>query len=108
MIPEYLILLALFCLISFIVEKTQHIHLYHNRKERIEITLFFFVISILWDSFAIWRGHWIYPANQTLGITIGVLPLEEYLFAFIIPYFIITFYKLLDSKFRGKRKKNKA
>lgn len=97
---EYLIILVIFFIIALILEKTQHIHLYKSRKERIEITLLFFIIAVAWDSFAIWRGHWVFPVEKTLGITIGLMPLEEYLFALIIPYFIITIYKFADSKFR--------
>ena len=61
---------------------------------------FFFLFGIVWDSLAILRGHWSFPVDKTLGITIGLMPLEEYLFILIIPYFIITIYKLFDSKFR--------
>ena len=88
---------------TFIIEKSNHIHLYHSRKERLEIVGLFFLVGVVWDTFAIWRGHWVFPAGKTLGITIGLMPLEEYLFILIIPYFVITIYKLIDSKFRQKR-----
>ena len=91
-------------LITFLLEKTHHIHLYHNRQERVEIVGLFFIIGVLWDSFAIWRGHWLFPAEKNLGIVIGLMPIEEYLFALIIPYFIITIYKIIDSKFRVKKR----
>ncbi len=97
---EYLIILIAVLVITIILEKTQHIRLYKNRKERIEIVLLFFIIAVAWDTFAIWRGHWIFPAGKNLGIIIGLMPLEEYLFALILPYFIITIYRLIDSKFR--------
>ena len=100
---EYLIILISFFLVTLVLEKTHHIHLYHNLKERLEIVGFFFVVGVAWDSFAIWRGHWAFPPGGTLGITIGVMPLEEYLFALIMPYFGITVYKLIDSKYRRKR-----
>lgn len=39
-----------------------------------------------WDAFAIYQDHWTFDSNQILGI-IGPfnIPLEEYLFFFIIP-----------------------
>ena len=88
--------------VTFILEKSNHIHLYRSRKERFEIVGLFFLVGVVWDTFAIWRGHWIFPAGN-LGITIGLMPLEEYLFILIVPYFCITVYKLIDSKFRQKR-----
>ena len=101
---EYLIILIVLLIVALVLEKTHRIHLYHNRKERLEITGLFFIIGVIWDTFAIWRGHWVFPAGNNLGIVIGLMPLEEYLFALIVPYFIITIYKIMDSKFRGRAK----
>ena len=100
---EYSAILLLLLVVTFILEKSNHIHLYHSRKERLEIVGLFFIIGVIWDTFAIWRGHWFFPADKTLGITIGLMPLEEYFFILIIPYFVITVYKLIDSKFRKNK-----
>jgi len=100
---EYFIILLIFLLFTLVLEKTQHIHLYHNRQERFEIILIFFVVGVIWDSFAVYRGHWIFPKNKTIGITLGLLPLEEYLFFLILPYFVLTVYKFIDSKFRKRK-----
>ncbi len=97
---EYLIVLIILLLVTIILEKTQHINLYFNRKERLEVVGLFFIIGVLWDTFAIWRGHWFFPPDRNIGITIGLMPLEEYLFMLILPYFIITIYKLIDSRFK--------
>ena len=100
---EYFIALIALFLITAVLEKAFHIHLYKSRKERIEIVVLFFIVGVIWDSLAIWRDHWIYPSG-TLGIVIGLMPVEDYLFILVVPYFILTIYKLIDSKFRGKRK----
>ena len=96
---EYLIILFLFALLGVILEKIHHIHLYQNRKERILVTGVFFIFGTLWDSFAIWRGHWLFPENGTLGIKIGLMPLEEYLFMLILPYSILTVYTVIHQKY---------
>ena len=101
---EYLIILIVLLVAALVLEKTHYVHLFHKRKERLEITALFFIIGVIWDTFAIWRGHWVFPAGNNLGIVIGLMPLEEYLFALIVPYFIITIYKIMDSKFRGRAK----
>jgi len=98
---EYLIILILLLLITFSLEKIYHVHLYKNIKERMEIIGIFFLVGVAWDHFAIWRGHWIFPENHTLGIKIGLMPIEEYIFIFTIPYFILTVYKIIDAKYQG-------
>ncbi|MBU0978068.1 MAG: lycopene cyclase domain-containing protein [Nanoarchaeota archaeon] len=72
-----------------------HIHLYKSRKERIIIPVIFLIIGSIWDSFAIWRGHWTFQGPGLIGVTIGFMPFEEYLFALIVPYFILTLYRVL-------------
>ena len=92
---EYLLILIGFFLVSLFLEYKYKMKLYNSRKERWLIPIIFLVIGSLWDSFAIWRGHWTFGGNGLVGITFGLMPLEEYLFALIIPYFILTLYKVL-------------
>jgi len=98
---EYIIILSILLLVTIVLEKTHHIRLYHNLQEKLVIVGFFFIVGVVWDTFAIWRGHWAFPPGKNLGIVIGLMPLEEYLFVLIVPYFIITIYKLIDSKYKG-------
>ena len=97
---EYFLILISLLAVTLIIEKANKIHLYKNRRERLEIISLFFIIGVIWDSFAIWRGHWIFPASGNIGITIGLMPIEEYLFILIIPYTVLTIYKLIDSRSR--------
>ena len=92
---EYLIILIVLLLISIFLEHKFHIHIYKSRKERILIPLIFLVVGTIWDSLAIWRGHWSFNGPGLIGIKIGFMPLEEYLFAIIVPYFILTTYRAL-------------
>jgi len=90
---EYLLILIAILLISIFVEHKYHMHLYNSRKERTLIPILFFIIGSLWDTFAIWRGHWNFGGSGLIGIKIGLMPLEEYLFMLIVPYAILTHYK---------------
>jgi lycopene cyclase domain-containing protein len=95
---EYLvILLILFC-VSLFLELKFHLRLYQSKKERMLIPIIFFLIGILWDSFAVARGHWVFNMDKLLGIKIGLLPIEEYLFFLIIPYTILTLYRVLKKE----------
>jgi len=92
---EYLIILITLFLFSLFLKWKYRIHLYRSRKEMLIITAAFFVIATMWDTFAVYRGHWSFSGKYLIGIKIGLLPLEEYLFFLILPYFILTFYKFL-------------
>jgi lycopene cyclase domain-containing protein len=100
---EYILILIILLIITIILEKAFHIRLYHNLKERLIVTGLFFIFGVLWDTFAIWRGHWLFPQGRNLGIVIGLMPLEEYLFILMLPYFILTVYKIIDSKFKESK-----
>ena len=95
---EYLTILLFFFISALFLEWKFYIHLYHSKRERIIITFLFFIVGIVWDTFAVWRGHWNFPGNGLIGIQIGLLPIEEYLFFLIMPFWTLTIYKLLDRK----------
>ncbi len=92
---EYLTILLILLASAIFIEHKYHIHLYESRQERIIVVLVFFVIGVLWDHFAIFRGHWNFSGQGLVGIKIGLMPIEEYLFILIVPFWIITTYKLL-------------
>jgi lycopene cyclase domain-containing protein len=94
----YLVILVAFFASALWLEGKYHVHLYRTRTERILITLVFFVVGVIWDSWATIHQTWIYPGPGLVGIWIGVLPLEEYLFSLIVPFWILTVYTVLDQK----------
>ena len=97
---EYLLILLFLLVSALFIERKYHIKLYHSRKERIIATLTFFIIWVIWDTYATYKGHWTFHGNGLIGIKIGLLPLEEYLFILILPFWIITLYKLIDKKIK--------
>lgn len=95
---EYLSILVILFVSAVLVEYRFHIHLYESRKDRVVVTAFFFVVGVVWDTFAIMRGHWSFNEAGLVGIRIGVMPIEEYLFILIVPFWIITMYKLFEQR----------
>lgn len=95
---SYLSILFVLLIVTFFLETKFRIHLFSSRKERIIIPLIFFFIGVVWDTYAVWSGHWFFSREKLLGIYIGILPLEEYLFFVIVPYAVITIYKVLKIK----------
>lgn len=95
----YITILALLLIISLYLENKYKIHLFSSKKERIIIPIIFFIIGVIWDSVAVANGHWYFNYDNLIGIKIGLLPLEEYLFFLILPYFLLTIYRVMKIKF---------
>jgi lycopene cyclase domain-containing protein len=59
----------------------------YRRPFRLVLTLLPVVlVFVVWDLYAIARGHWSYDGEQTTGVVLpGRLPLEELLFFLVIP-----------------------
>ena len=47
-------------------------------------------MEIPWDMFAVSNKIWYFPEGGSLGIHIGILPIEEYLFMITVTAFIVT------------------
>lgn len=97
---EYLLILMVFLASAIFIEWKYKVHIYHTRRERFIITGIIFLVGIAWDYFATWRGHWSFQGPGLIGIRIGWLPIEEFLFILIIPFWAITVYKVLDEKLK--------
>lgn len=96
---EYLIILLIILFLTILIQKRNKIINHKDKRQSIYLIMIFFVIGVVWDHFAIWRGHWIFPKESNVGIKIGLMPIEEYLFIFIIPYFVITTYNFAKKIF---------
>ena len=58
----------------------------YRRWRRLLLTLLpVSVVFVAWDALAIRAGHWSYDEDQTTGVHVGNLPLEELLFFLVIP-----------------------
>lgn len=99
---EYISILSFLLLLTIFLEWKYKVHLYHSAKERFIIVGVFFIVGAVWDYFAITRGHWNFPTSGNSGIFIGPIPLEEYIFFLVIPYWVITTYKVLERKLHNK------
>jgi lycopene cyclase domain-containing protein len=97
---EYLIAIILFLIATCIIKWKFKIKLYNSNKQAIFMILFFLIVGVLADSFAVWRGYWVFYKPYILGIDIGFLPIEEYLLFLVAPFFGITMYKLFMKKIK--------
>jgi lycopene cyclase domain-containing protein len=102
---EYLLILIFLFLVSLFLKVGFKIHLYNSLKERIIIPIIFVIIGFLWESLALYRHHWTFEGPGLIGINFLGIPLEEYLFYLIVPYFILTLYKVLTKEMKKSKKK---
>jgi lycopene cyclase domain-containing protein len=100
----YLATLIAFFALAVWLEVKFHVHLYQTRKERILITLIFFAVGVAWDSIETIEKTWVYSGRGLIGIWIGVLPIEEYFFSLVVPFWILTVYRVLEAKLKTRRR----
>lgn len=43
------------------------------------------ILFLIWDFYAIDRGHWFFDENRVTGFALGILPIEELLFFITVP-----------------------
>ena len=98
---EYLIIEICILIIIFSIHKFSKIKLFENKLQLIVIFASTLIIGSVWDNYAVWRGHWFYPGEGTLGIFLGYIPLEDYIFIIVVTYAILVGYKFYE-KYSGK------
>jgi lycopene cyclase domain-containing protein len=93
------ILIGVFAL-SAALKQVYRVTLFDSRKQGVAIFGFFFLVGVVWDSYAVHSGHWYFNDHNLVGVRVGLLPIEEYLFFIVLPFFIITFYQVLRARLR--------
>lgn len=97
---NYINILSLLLLAALILEIVFKPHLFDSIKERIIFSLIIFFIGVTWDTYAVSQQHWIFPGPGLIGVFIGNLPVEEYLFFLIPPYLAITIATVVREKIK--------
>jgi lycopene cyclase domain-containing protein len=100
--PEYALILLLFILLGFFLQRIFKLKLYKSIKHFLIANSIFLVTAILWDQIAISRGHWLFKEEFLLGFYVGSMPIEEIGFTLIIWYFGLVIYKLVEQEFISK------
>jgi lycopene cyclase domain-containing protein len=75
--------------------------LFESKKHALLTLGSLFVIGSALDSLALVRGYWSYQQQFLVGVTIGLMPLEEYLFMLVIPLLTITVFRLTQAEKRN-------
>lgn len=97
---EYLAVLTALLVWAFWVKLKYKVQAYKSIRHCILTVLLFLVVGVAWDHFAIYRGHWAFPGDGILGIHLGLMPLEEYLFLLVVPFWAIVMYRAIEKAVR--------
>ena len=96
--PEYALVLLLIFVLSLFMHRKYKLRIFESKQHMIIFYLIFLIIGIAWDHVAIYRGHWSFSEEHLLGPRLGLMPIEEYLFGIIVPYFGLVIYKLVEER----------
>lgn len=91
-LPEYVVILLCIFLLGLFFHVRFRLKLYKSTTHTIFVNAIFLLFGYAWDSYALIKGHWVYDDHFLLGYRVGVVPLEDIGFMFIVPYAILVVY----------------
>ena len=87
---------------TVILHTAYKVRVYTSTAHLLAVNLVALLVITIWDNFAIYRGHWSFGERFLLGPKIGYMPIEEYMFILISPYFGLVVYKILEKYLKRK------
>ena len=94
----YILLLVLFFAGVVVVSLKRKDGFTGKLKYLFPAMLFTGAIFILWDIRFTELGIWGFNPDYTLGISVKNLPVEEWLFFFVVPFFSVYIYEILRNR----------
>jgi len=89
-------MILIFLVTGLIILWKCNLKIFHSKKEAVIIIGLLFLVGVICDSIAVWRGYWVF--ENVFSFRLGFLPIEEYLFFLILPLWVIIIYKLIHKK----------
>jgi lycopene cyclase domain-containing protein len=91
---ECLLILVCVFLACLALKWKLKLRLFRSTRESLIVMGSLFVIGSLWDSYAIFRGYWSFNNDFFVGLTFGLMPMEEYLFMVVVPFLTLVAYRI--------------
>ena len=95
---EYLIILISVFLACLAVKWKFRLRLFDSYSQALLVFGSLFAIGVVWDTFSIYRGYWTFNSRFLVGLTVGIMPIEEYLFIIVIPLLTLVIYAMAKKK----------
>lgn len=93
-------ILTALLLISVFFHFTFKVKIYQSKTHLLITNAIILIVATIWDQYAISRGHWSFGRQFLLGPKIGFMPIEEYAFTLIVPYFGLVIFKILEKRLK--------
>jgi lycopene cyclase domain-containing protein len=100
---EYFLLLGIVILIPFIKSFSKEIDFYKYPLRIIYSIGIPFLLFILWDIYAVSKGHWSFNPDYISGVRLFNLPVEEILFFTVIPFCALFSWEVVKYFMRNAR-----
>lgn len=97
--PEYAIILIIFLILSVFLHFHYKVKLFKSNSQLLIFYVVILILGIIWDRCAIWRGHWSFGNKFLMGPRLGLMPIEEYAFGIVMPYFGLVIYRVVEKQF---------
>lgn len=94
--PEYLFILIVVFFVTLSLHTLSRVKLYTSLRHFLIFNIVNLFLAVIWDQFAIYRGHWHFESRFLVGVNIGFMPIEEFLFVLVVSYFAIVLYKVIE------------
>jgi lycopene cyclase domain-containing protein len=82
---QYLMLMGACLLVTLPLELVLGARVWRRPGRLVRTLAVPFVLFVVWDVVAVWRGHWAYSPSYVTGWVVGSLPVEELVFFVVIP-----------------------
>ncbi len=102
----YILLLAVLFFATLVVSFKRKDSFLLKLKYLFPAMLFSAIIFIIWDIRFTELGIWRFNPEYVLGITFKNIPVEEGLFFFVVPFFSVYIYEILENRFERFNKPN--
>lgn len=99
--PEYSLMLLILLFLAGFLHYFSKVKIFKSKSHFIFLYLVLLGVGTLWDQYAIYRGHWSFGKNFLLGPHLGYMPIEEYVFIFIVTYFILVVHKIMEKQLKS-------
>ena len=93
---EYALILVLVLLVTVFFHRKYKVKLFKSKRHILVAYAIIIFVGVIWDHIAIYRGHWSFGKKFLLGPHIGLMPIEEFSFGIIMPYFGLVIYKIAE------------
>jgi lycopene cyclase domain-containing protein len=91
---ECLVILNSVFLACLAVKWKLKLRFFRSTRESLIVMGSLFAIGALWDSYAIFRGYRSFNDDFFVGLSFGLMPLEEYLFMIVVPFLTLAVYRI--------------